>query len=254
MKTSGFLNPVEIRNLITANTDENAPHFVYFPLHHPPSLPPHLHQKPPLTHPSFMTDHGTIFGHDPASSPPWVRKFGAFAGTTWLRHSKDISETGSASTEPDFGLNGTTLKVVISKDGRGLHHMVVRVDDMVSAVFPVKERCLLAAMMERGAVGGDGGELVGEGGSNQAESSAKDGSTVSTDSEGKEQDTKDRASGDDSESSDQPSSTSSPPKAKLQSQPQLSKLRILELRAEAMAEAFRDEICGPDFKMPAEFK
>jgi len=33
MKTNGFLNPVEIRKLINANTDEYASHFVYD--HHP---------------------------------------------------------------------------------------------------------------------------------------------------------------------------------------------------------------------------
>ena len=34
----------------------------------------------------------------------------------------------------------------------------------------------------------------------------------------------------------------------------ISKIRILEIRAETMAKAFAEEICGDDFRMPVEFR
>lgn len=215
-----------------------------------------------------MTVHGTIFGHDKNNDVTAVRKFGAFAGTTWLRHAKAITETGVASTESDFGLNGKTLKVVITKDGKSLHHMIVQVDDMVSAIYNVKEKTLLAAQMEKGnfvaetdeisamfldldvrngkdTTKPENGTRVGDTTTLNAKNEGREAEST-TSSEQSEQGTVEHESR--SSEYDDCASSSSSPIAKL------SKIRILEIRAEAMAEAFREDICGPLFKMPAEFR
>lgn len=212
-----------------------------------------------------MTVYGTIFGHDKNNNVNPVRKFGAFAGTTWLRHAKAIAETGAASTEPDFGLNGKTLKVVITKDSKRLHHMVVQVDDMISAIYYVKEKTLLAAQMEKAKFAGETDEISAmfldqqvRNGSDRiatkAENNTKARATTAANA-------KDDGNEDAEQSEREPvehkinnledddtASSSSSQKIKL------SKIRILEVRAEAMAEAFREDVCGPSFKMPAEFR
>lgn len=206
-----------------------------------------------------MTVYGTIFGHDKDNDINTVRKFGAFAGTTWLRHAKAIAETGAASTEPDFGLNGQTLKVVITMDGHSLHHMVVQVDDMISAIHLVKERTLLAAQMEKGNFAGETDEIsamfqdlelgkVGDTAATKANSDAKDEATTATDAKDKEEDPEMPETKGKGPENNAATSSSTRPKARL------SKIRILEIRAEAMAEAFKEDICGPNFKMPAEFR
>lgn len=215
-----------------------------------------------------MTVYGTIFGHDKKNDVTAVRKFGAFAATTWLRQAKAITETGAASTEPDFGLNGKTLKVVISQDGKCLHHMVVQVDDMISAIYYVKEKTLLAAQMEKEKFTGETDEISAmfldlqvrnriDGGATKAANSTKARATTATNaktegdenalvSEQSEPETVEHesSSAKDDDAASSPSSPNS----------ELSKIRILEIRAEAMAEAFREDVCGPNFKMPAEFR
>ncbi len=208
-----------------------------------------------------MTVYGTIFGHDKNNDITAVRKFGAFAGTTWLRHAKAITETGAASTEPDFGLNGKTLKVVISKDGKGLHHMVVQVDDMVSAIYYVKEKTLLAAQMEKENFAGETDEISAmfldldmrngsDSGTTKAENGTKARDTTAPDAKVGGTGPKNAIVSEQSEHDviDDAASSSSPTEAKL------SKIRILEIRAQTMAEAFQEDVCGPSLKMPAEFR
>lgn len=217
-----------------------------------------------------MTVCGTIFGHDTNNDINAVRKFGAFAGTSWLRHEKAIAETGAASTEQDFGLNGKTLEVVITKDGKGLHHMIVQVDDMISAIYYVKEKTLLAAQMEKIKFAGETDEISAmlhgldlgtpsDAGNGTAESDARKGETTVTNakdqgadfengslSEGSEVGT----AGNKGKGSEHDAAAHSSSSSKVQ----LSKIRILEIRAETMAEALKEDICGPDFKMPPEFR
>jgi len=202
-----------------------------------------------------MTTHGTIFGHDANQEIRAIRKFGAFAGTTWLRHAKAIAATGQASTEPDFGLNGKTLKVVVGEGGKELQSMVVQVDDMISAVCCVKERTLLAAQMEKEGFEGEMDEVAASfsnDGLDDAESAKVSGI------EGDEQqDGEDDVPLEESEPKEAVESKPEDPSAVVSTSPsdaKLSKIRILEIRAETMAKEFAEEICGPDFRMLPEFK
>lgn len=205
-----------------------------------------------------MTTHGTIFGHDKAQDIKAVRKFGAFAGTTWLRHDKAIAETGQALTEPDFGLGGKTHKVVIANDGKHLHSMIVEIDGMISAICVVKEKILLAAQKEKVQFKGETDEIAGmfevlelgmgedEGGVAGAVTREKgrgvENATISNESEPGMVTNVGKAP-----ENGATVGSSSPPKA------QLSKIRILEIRAESMAREFEEDICGHEFFMPAEF-
>ncbi|KAL6714583.1 hypothetical protein ACLMJK_008008 [Lecanora helva] len=232
MKKRGFLNPEDIRTLIDDNTDEHAPHF------------------------TFMTTHGTILGHDNSQNVKTARKFGAFAGTTWLRHSKSIADTeGEASPEPepDFGLNGKTLKVIIDQKGKKMQGMIVMIDGMVSAITYVKGETLLAAQMERSGFVGEGDEvavmILEDEPLNHPFASNRE---ESLEADNEHDDLSDGENSRNSKGKEKDDITIN--SSISQSDEKLSKIRILEIRAETMAKVFAGEICGPEFRMPPDFK
>ena len=140
------------------------------------------------------------------------------------------------------------LKVITRSDGKGLKSMVVEQDDVVSAVVYCKDDTLIAAQLSKASFPSHD-DLVGktekldlkendpaigqieseEDGSD--ESGADTGDGASTDSKGKG-----KARSEDSEGEEN----------------KPSKVRILELRAEAIAEVMvEDEL--KDFVMPKDF-
>ena len=140
------------------------------------------------------------------------------------------------------------LKVITRSDGKGLKSMVVEQDDVVSAVFYCKDDTLIAAQLPKASFhsnddlvgkaktfdskGNDPaiGQIENEGdGSDESGVETEDG--ASTDSKGKG-----KARSEDSEEEEN----------------KPSKVRILELRAEAIAEVMaEDEL--KDFVMPKDF-
>lgn len=146
--------------------------------------------------------------------------------------------------------------------------MVVAVDGLVGAVRGVREGCLMAALLERGRFGGeveggmglDGGK-EGEGkGEGKGEAEAEEaegqgqgkGESSGFDERGENSDDLEENS-DDGTSSQTSELEDAPDESKSLEEGKLSKIRILEIRAEAMAKEFAEEICGPDFTMPDDF-
>ena len=140
------------------------------------------------------------------------------------------------------------LKVITRSDGKGLKSMVVEQDDVVSAVVYCKDDTLIAAQLPKDSIPSND-DLVGKDqkleleesdpamghakneGDGSDESGAETEDGASSDSKGKG-----RARSEDSE----------------EEEIKTSKVRILELRAEAIAEAMvEDEL--KDFVMPKDF-
>ena len=242
-QSSYFLNAADIQAAINDNVDEYASHFMYVCVSSP-SIPT---LGPLLNHRRFMTIYGNIFGHDTNTEYKFARKFGAFAGTTWIRHNTAIAETGEASKDPDIGFNGRTLKVVIDKGGKSLHSMIVQVDNMIAAIRYVKKKTLLAALLELEHFQGETDEVSAI----FRESNAGDDESViglyNAREDSEEETSEDEAAIQGSGSEITQDIEKSHENA------DLPKTHILEIRAEAMAKEFADRICGPDFVMPEEF-
>ena len=210
-----------------------------------------------------MTTHGTVFGHDKSQDVKLARKFSAFSGTTWLRHEKAIMETGQAFPDPDIGLNGRTLKVVINENEKGLQSMIVQVDDFIGAVSYVKEKTLLAALLEREALQGESDDVARMALGRQTngdtnEESERDQGINGDDSDraedGSDEEKRNGSEGSSSAIGEDTISSSASTGDFALSDVKLSKIRILEIRAETMANAFKEEICGPEFRMPLDFR
>ena len=211
-----------------------------------------FHPTKPLSLLSFLTIHGTLLAHnitpDPATSVKAFRKFSAFAGPTFSLHNTAIATTGKVSPNSGF-FGGRVLKITIRGDGKGLKSMIVEQDDIVSAVVYCKDGTLIAAQLPKASFPSND-DLIGKaqdlelgnddpviGPIHENEGDASDESVVESE---------DRASN----SSKGKGKDRSEDAEEEENKP--SKLRILELRAEAIAEVMvEDEL--KDFVMPKDF-
>ena len=205
----------------------------------------------PLSPLSFLTIHGTLLAHnvtpDPATSVKAFRKFSAFAGPTFSLHNTAIATTGKVSPNPGF-FGGKVLKVIIRGDGKGLKSIIVEQDDVVSVVVYCKDDTLIAAQLPKDSFPPsddlfrkaqdlelrDNNSAIGQienEGDESDESAVEDEDGASNSSKGKG-----KARSDDTEEGEN----------------KPSRIRILELRAEAIAEVMvEDEL--KDFVMPKDF-
>ena len=204
---------------------------------------------------SFLTIHGTLLAHNVTPDAPIsvkaFRKFSAFAGPTFGLHNTAIATTGKVSPNPGF-FGGRVLKVIIRDDGKGLKSMIVEQDDIVSVVVYCKDDTLIAAQLPKDSFPSDD-DLLAK--AQKQELEINDPAIGQThENEG---DASDESSVDEGE--DRASNSSSKGKSKARSEDTTneeenkpSKLRILELRAEAIAEVMvEDEL--KDFVMPKDF-
>jgi hypothetical protein len=220
-----------------------------------------------------MTTAGTLLGHNYSAGVPLLRKFCAFAGPTWRLHDTALAQTGELATEPaakDGFFQGKVFQFVVKDDDSGLYSMFVDQDDHVGVVVYVKERLLIAALKEKRNLKGETDELAklikGLNLEEEGATDAKEKEGVTTDAkDGKEGTTTGETiekAGDHSDKSSsvkgvesedltdgkgkEPANEDSKPKKP-------SKIRILELRAEAMAEALVEGELK-DFRMPKDFQ
>lgn len=139
----------------------------------------------------------------------------------------------------------------------GVHGMVVVVDGLVGAVRGVRQGCLMAALLERKEFegeeeGGMGLDGEGDGGKKEGEAEGEGEGDGEEEGEGSESDW--GAESEDDEGSDQGSESEDAQYQSVSNDGEkLSKIRILEIRAEVMAKEFAEEICGPEFVMPDDF-
>ena len=209
----------------------------------------------PISPLSFLTIHGTLLAHnvtpDAATSAKAFRKFSAFAGPTFSLHNTAIATNGKVSPNPGF-FGGRVLKVIIRSDGKGLKSMIVEQDDIVSAVVYCKDDTLIAAQLPKASFPSND-DLIG----NIQNLDLKDNDPTIGQIHENEGAASDDSSVDENE--DGASNSSSKGKGKARSEDTTdeeenkpSKIRILELRAEAIAEVMvEDEL--KDFVMPKDF-
>lgn len=220
-----MLNPYNIQSLLTENTDLHASHF------------------------TFMTVRGNLLGHEAGANVKSTRRFAAYAATTWLKHDIALKETGQVFPSDDIPW-GRTLRITVADkgegEGMGLHGLVVEVDGMVGAVAYVTEKLLVAAQMEQERFGTEDELIAMVEGSDVAEGNPGDGDGSAEMAEGGEHPgDMDESRGDESVS-DSADGASNP-----EADVKFSKLRILEVRAEGMADYMREEL--KDFKMPSSY-
>lgn len=137
----------------------------------------------------------------------------------------------------------------------------MEVDGLVGAVREVREGCLMAALLERREFGGEeegGMGLIGEGdgGKKEGEAEGEAEGEGEGDGEGKGEGSESDggAESEDDEGSDQGSESEDAQYQSVRNDGEkLSKIRILEIRAEAMAKEFAEEIYGSGFVMPGDF-
>ena len=203
---------------------------------------------------SFLTIHGTLLAHnvtsDPTISVKAFRKFSAFAGPTFGLHDTAIATTGKVSPNPGF-FGGRVLKVFTRGDGKGLKSMIVEQDEIVGVVVYCKDDTLIAAQLPKDSFPSDDDLLakpqkleldnndaaIGQIHGNQGD--ASDESSVDEDEDGASNSSKRKGK---SRSEDTTDEEENKP----------SRMRILELRAEAIAEVMvEDEL--KDFVMPKDF-
>ena len=126
--------------------------------------------------------------------------------------------------------------------------MVVRVDNLVGAVHYVEGKTLLVALLEVEHFEGETDEVSAMFRDLRLSKEGSERTSSIDGDEGKEDP--------DEEINSSESESESEATQHKQGSPQTdkpSKIRILEIRAEAMAEEFASRICGPDFVMPEEF-
>ena len=144
------------------------------------------------------------------------------------------------------------LKVVTRDDGKGLKSMIVEQDDVVSAVVYCKNDTLIAAQLPKASFPSND-DLIGK--AQNHESTNNDPATAKTENREDKPDESD----DTGTETEDGASTNSKGKGKARSEldseeekNKPSKLRILELRAEAIAEVMaEDEL--KNFVMPKDF-
>ncbi|KAL9099837.1 MAG: hypothetical protein Q9163_004713 [Psora crenata] len=236
-----------VRDLLSDNVDENVSHYVYdfSPLSNL-SLLSSLRAPTPTSsrepndlrgeRNSVFTDHGTLLSHDYDIHKSALTRFAPFAGTVWRNHTASITSTGNT----DCSVGGLpamkTLKVDVKADGTGLRSLIVELDGVVSVLRLIIPRLLVAAQLESAKFAGETDELSAriaglaggdrEGGDGHGRSA--DG--VETNGDGG------TGGGDaaaDAGDKDVAKNDNAPKK--------LSKMRILELKAEGMAESLADE-------------
>ena len=231
-----------------------------------------------------MTTAGTLLSHNYSARVPLLRKFCAFAGPTWRLHDTALAQTGELATEPaaKYGFfQGKVVQFIVEDDDSGLVSMFVEQDDHVGAVVYVKERLLIAALKEKRNLIGETDELAklikdldleeedatdakeeeegviadakeNEGVTTNAKD-GKEGTTTGGTIEKQGVDPEESSSVRDVESEDETDGKGKEPATDDSKPKKPSKIRILELRAEAMAEALADGELK-DFRMPKDFQ
>ncbi|KAL9128519.1 MAG: hypothetical protein Q9217_002815 [Psora testacea] len=202
-----------VRNLLTENVDENVAHY------------------------AVLTDHGTLLSHDHHIHKSELTKFAPFAGTVWRNHNASITSTGSTNLSVGGLPAMRTLKVDMKPDGTGLRSLVVELDGIVSVLRLIIPRLLVAAQLETAKFAGETDEVsirignlkIDNGEDEDRESASsfeyhRGGEGEESESGGATQ------NGDDATTKDGSDAVKKP-----------GKMRILELKAEGMAEYLADE-------------
>ena len=248
-----MLNASAMKDLLSANVDENASHFAC--VHETPDLltnpnPQNRKNETNLT-PSFFSRYGTIMGHDHAADVKAVKRFAAFAANTWAHNVISIHETGRTITPLTPGTS--ILQAVIREDGNGLHCLVVQVGELVGAVTHVREGTLLAALKGKGEFSGEEDEIAErikgvEVGMGFGRAERKESAEAKADGVEKGDD------GSDSEGSTAEDGGKGKGKGKEREgeDGKATKMQILVWRSEGMGQYMADEL-GAKFKIPKGF-
>lgn len=188
----------------------------------------------PDNRPSLFTNFGTLMGHDDTIEIKFTRSWVAFAGMTWRLHQGKLKNTGQ--TDLSVCLKPMkTLSYTTTLDGPELASMIVEYRGVVSAVIEVKKNLLLATQMDVCHLTGESDKLAMRIQGLNSDSDAIEKGSTPTDT------------------NTTPSLFEDAAKTELSTatrSSKLSKLSILSLKAEGMAEFVLQQYPGnmpPDF-------
>ncbi|KAM0803642.1 hypothetical protein BDR22DRAFT_902231, partial [Usnea florida] len=217
-----MLNAAAMKNLLSANVDENASHFAFF------------------------SHTGTLMGHDHGAPVKAIKRFAAFAANTWAHN--DIAVRESGRTVKPLTPGTAILRATVREDGKGLECLVLRVQEWVGAVTHVREGTLLAALKGKGDVEGEGeGDGVGGRVSGVGGGEGGDGVESEGEGEGEGGEGEDGAKGKGKEKEGEGEG-----EGEEAEEPKPSKIQILVWRSEGMGQYMADQL-GPKFKIPKGF-
>lgn len=276
-----MLNARRMNKLLSINVNEHAAYFAYavfhlqlfsfpfslfipsflfppslrFPILFPRLITP-LQAKLRTKHLSIYTDHGTILSLSEGAPIDQIRSFAALTGITWRRHAASITSSATPSTSTSTSSPSSssplrhlkpaadvqhvrTLKLIIRKGSNPpvLKAMLVQWEGLLAAIEEMKGRCLLAAI--RGHAEGDAADLaegmakmkIGAKDKKKKEKEKNDGQGM----EGGERMDTNGDNGDDEAKGD----------GETEGEVEPGKLQILQVRAEAVAEAALEEWPAP---------
>ncbi|KAG8532781.1 uncharacterized protein KY384_002659 [Bacidia gigantensis] len=207
-----------VRDVLVDNIDEHVSQFILFNLQNP----------------SVFTTHGTLLSHPPSVLKRDLIKFAPFAGTVWRNHNAQIATTGTTSIESGGMREMRTLGLRLDSDSKALVELTVEMEGWVAVVRSVVGKLLVAARLESSKfedvaalLDSDvDGDLKGtESGDDESVQSGEDQSSDVADAR-----SQDRSLVNGEEESEKEETGRRP-----------SKMRILELKAEGMAEFLAGE-------------
>lgn len=179
-------------------------------------------------------------GHDHAANVKAVKRFTAFAANTWAHNENSLKDT--EKTVKPLTPGTTVLQAILKEDGKGLHCLIVQVDDLVGAVTHVREGTLLAALKGKEEFVGERDEVAGR----IKGVEVSKGSDVATGGQGSKGDEVSGAEGSGAEDEGKGKGK------EVEEEEKPSKMQILVWRSEGMGEYMANEL-GPKFKIPKGF-
>ena len=220
-----------VRDLLNGNIGQDVSHYAY----NSPRSSTNSGSTDTDNQNSIFTDHGTLMAYDESAVKITLDKFAAFAGTVWRNHNAQIAATGSTNAAIGGIPAIQTVDARLTAGGESLEQLTVKMDGVVSVVRLVVPRLLVAAQLGSNRVE----QATASSGTTSAET-VENGNGDSVNGDGSGEDNRDAHESADF-GSRQLDINKEPGAHEEVDNRSPSKMRILELKAEGMAEFLSGE-------------
>ena len=209
-----------------------------------------------LTCSSVFTDHGTLLSHSDTISRYDLVKFAAFTGTTWRNYNTQAASEGFVDPESGAIPAMSTVDFKLNGDDNALQQLILEMNGTTSVIRPIIPRLLLAAQLESNQDGHDSiaraadSDYAGHENSQDGDSDANDRSIGSHSNSPTLSASSDSPDVDDRNDSDPAGHAADSQGDSSIGSKKPSKIRILMLKAEGMADFLAEEYPA---KLPHDF-